>query len=375
MLSVILLGLFSLSCKQDSIFYDISIEPEPRRALIPGSPTDMVVLKNQLFVGARMGNRIYRYSSTNGVPAWGYIVLPEGTLGDLATDGEYLYVLIFRGGDPLSSSVIKRLNLGDWSWDKDVSIDGYSIQTLYGVQGHIFAGGQQNSNRQNFVIMYHNPLGDYLAVSVTRVSLLTGAARLSDGTVYLSTLGNGIYTFIRGATYGPINGTTGASIAGIIETGGLIVGVSSDGGIYSGSSNGFSRVSTGVNYTGAMALWYDPENQSVPSLLLMGIRGRGVSRTHGYRELPLIDGLPAAEIQIRIPGSDSLSSVSNEAKYTASIGVHPVETILQIPDVSRGGPIDYRVFSGNPAWKPPIFAGTSKNGLWAYRDGEWNTEE
>jgi len=377
LLSIVLLGLLFLSCNQDSIFYDISIEPEPRVAIIPGSPTDMVLLKNQLFVGTRMSTTFYRYSSTDGVPGWSYINLPEGTLGDLATDGEYIYALIFREGDPLLESVIRRFNLADWSWDKEISTPDYSIQTLYGVQGYIFAGAQQKTNRQNFAILYHNPLSDYLAEALLQVSILKGAVRHNDGMIYLATMGHGIYTFNRGAAYGPMEGTSGAAIAGIMETGGLIIAVSSDGGIYTGTaSNGFTNVSTGVNFTGAMSLWYDVKNQlSIPALLLLGIRGRGVSRTHGYRELPLQNGIPGAEIQIQVPGAEPLSSITNNAKYTASIGVHPIETILQVPDISRGGPLDYSLFSGNPEWQPPIFAGTTKDGLWAYRDGEWNTEE
>ena len=377
LLSTILLGLIFLSCNQDSIFYDISIEPEPRVAIIPGSATEMVLLQNQLFIGTRMSNRFYRYSSNSaGVPGWSAITLPEGRLADLATDGEYIYALVFRGDDLLSESVIKRFNLADWSWDKEVSNADYSIQSLYGVPGHIFAGGQLKSNHQNFAIMYHNPVSDYLAISLTRVSILKGALMHSDGTIYLATLGNGIYSFSAGLTNGPLNGTAGATITGFMETGGVIVAVSSDGGIYSGSSNGFTKVSTGVNFTGAMSPWYDVKNQSsVPNLILLGIRGSGVSRTHGYRELPLQNGIPAADIQIQIPGIESLSSVNNNAKYTASIGVHPVEVILQVPDVSRGGPLDYRRFTGNPEWEPPIFAGTTKDGLWAYRNGEWNTEE
>jgi hypothetical protein len=336
----------------------------------------MVLLKNQLFIGTRMGTTFYRYSSTDGVPGWSNISLPEGTLGDLATDGEYLYALVFRGGDPLSASVIKRLNLEDWSWDKEITNTNYSIQTIYGIPGHIFAGGQQKSNHQNFVFLYHNPESDTLVYLLDRVQVLSGVVRHPDGTIYLGTMGNGIYSYNLsiGAPYGPLSGTYQASIMGIMEIGGLIVAVSSDGGIFSGSSSGFTKVSTGVSYTGAMSLWYD-RNQSVPSLLLLGIRGRGVSRTHGYRELPLRNGILPTELQIQIPGNESPSSIENNAKYAASIGVHPIETILQVPDVSRGGPLDYSVFSGNPEWQPPIFAGTTKDGLWSYRDGEWNTEE
>jgi hypothetical protein len=78
---------------------------------------------------------------------------------------------------------------------------------------------------------------------------------------------------------------------------------------------------------------------------------------------------------IKSPGDNSPTSVVNKAKYDAGIGTHPVESIFQLPDYSSGGPFNYRDFTDDPDWEPPIFAGTVKNGLWAYRKGEWNAEE
>ena len=100
-LFLLVLVFILFSCGQDSIFYDISNEPEPKDPLIDGSPTNMVVLKNKLYVGTRMSNQIYYYASYEGDPSWRAITLPTGYLGDLATDGEYLHVLIFHNRDPL----------------------------------------------------------------------------------------------------------------------------------------------------------------------------------------------------------------------------------------------------------------------------------
>jgi hypothetical protein len=220
--------------------------------------------------------------------------------------------------------------------------------------------------------MYLDPSTSTFNLAIDQTSLLKGAIQSSSGYIYLITEGSGIFRFSGGAINGPLNGTSKASITGIIEAGGVILAVSSNGNIYTENQGEFTSVSAGVNFTGALNFWYDPNNQYRPALLLMGIRGKGTSLTHGYREMVLENGKPSTII--KIPGEDSPTSVKNGAKYKAGIGVHPVEGILQIPDRSQGGPLDYRAYSGIPDWEPPIFAATSKNGLWAYRNGEWNAE-
>jgi hypothetical protein len=189
----------------------------------------------------------------------------------------------------------------------------------------------------------------------------------------MATQGSGVFMYRNGAIHGPMSGTTKATVTGIIETGGVIIAVSNTGHIYYSSGGTFSQISNNVNYTGGMSVWLDPDNQWKPSLLLMGIRGKGTSRTHGYQEMILENGVPTFALQR--PGNDSPSSVKNRSKYTGSIGIHPVENILQIPSISRGGLLDYNAFVGIPGWEPPIFAATSKDGLWSYRNGEWNAED
>jgi hypothetical protein len=87
--------------------------------------------------------------------------------------------------------------------------------------------------------------------------------------------------------------------------------------------------------------------------------------THGYLEMVLDNGKLTFPPNIKAPGNNSPTSVVNKAKYDAGIGTHPVESIYQLP----------RDFTDDPAWEPPIFAATAKNGLWSYRKGEWNVEE
>ena len=371
---VLLLSFFLLSCDQDSIFYDISNEPEPRDPLIPGSPTNMALVRNRLYVGTRMGGKIFYYTATTGSGGWNTISLPTGSLGELATDGNDLYVLMFPTGEPLDSSAVRRYNLSTNSWDMYYTIAGYSIQSLFGVGGKIFAGGRNNTNYQNFGIFYLEPESNSLAAIKYQTSLLVGVAENAEGKIYFATAGSGIYTFNEETLdTSPVSSTTDANLAGITSVGGSIVAVSGDGAVYIDNGVSFSYVTIGVNFTGGMSIWLDRRNLWRPTLLLMGTRGRGTSRTHGYREMVLNNGRPTFDI--RAPGDETPTSVTNKAKYEASIGTHPVISILQLPDAASGGPLNYNNYTMNQDWEPPIFASTAKNGLWSYRNGEWNTEE
>jgi hypothetical protein len=369
------LTLILASCSQDSIFYDISNEPEPKDPLVDGSPTNIVVLKNRVFTGTRMSSKIYCYASFNGTLSWKTIDLPEGHLGQLATDGTYLYVLIFHNRDPLKSSMVRKYDYDTNTWDDmSYTVNDYSIQTIFGAGNKIFAGGQNQNNRQNFAIMFLEQKSNLFTVIKNRTSLLKGAAQNNSGTVYLATAGNGLFTFNESSLDTTlVSGTSRSNLNGVINVGGYIVAVSADGNIYTDVSGRFRPTKTGLNFTGAMSVWLDRKNQWRPSLLLLGIRGEGTSLTHGYKEMVLENGKPT--FNIKSPGDDTPTSVTNKAKYAASIGTHPVESIMQIPDANSGGPLSYSNFTGDPNWEPPIFASTAKNGLWSYRKGEWNAEE
>jgi len=375
LIPVIFLSFIITSCGQHSIFYDISHEPEPRSPLISGSPTNMVLVDNALFVGSRMGNRIFRYSGPGGRPVWNTIPAPGGSIGDIATDGTNLYALVFPGGNPLTSSVIKRFNIAQNVWDTEYTVSLFSIQTIFGVDGKIFAGAMFRQDHLNYAIFSLDPSSPTLTLMMNNTSLLTGAAGSSGG-VFLSTAGGGIFRYSGGSLETrPVSGSERANIAGIIDTGESVVAVSSDGTVYFLTAQGFfSSFSTRLTFTGALSTWGDRNNQWRPTLLLAGIRGRGTSIVNGYREIVLDrSGIPSQII--RVPGDESPSSVRNRARYSASIGQHPVETILQLPDVSRGGPVNYGIFTADPDWEPPIFASTSRSGLWSLRNGVWNAEE
>jgi hypothetical protein len=88
------------------------------------------------------------------------------------------------------------------------------------------------------------------------------------------------------------------------------------------------------------------------------------------------DGTPTSAIRSPGDGNAPFTSVKNENKYRASIGIRPVVSILQVPNVDEGGPLNYSNFvTRDPAWEPPIFASTARSGLWSYRSGQWNAED
>jgi hypothetical protein len=313
-----------------------------------------------------MGKNVYCY----GRDTWNLISQPGGVIGELASDGYSLYALVFPDGNPLRSSVIKRYNRASNSWDEGISAYNYSIQSIYGVGGKIFAGGQHNLDYQYYVILYLD--STFFTAIKYRVSLLTGAVQSASGDIYLATAGSGIYRF-HGNTIDndPVANTVNANIAGIIETGGTIIAVNSNGTIYTLNTPGsFNSFSIGVDFTGAMGIWKEYDRGSwKPSLLLLGIRGRGTSLSHGYRELVLEKNSGRPTYTINNPGDASPTSVKSKPKYAASIGIHPVEAILQVPEQVMG------YYQNNPEWEPIIFASTSRSGLWSYRDGQWNAEE
>ena len=365
-------GIILLSCAQDSIFYDISFEPEPKQPLIPGGPTNIAVLRNQVFVGSRMSDRVFAYGYGSGNLDWSRLPSLNASLGELATDGQNLYALVFPGGDPLRSSVIRRFNFDNLTWESGISLEGFSIQTLYGAGGSIFAGLQSNSNRQRYAIAQYNTSSNSLNIIQDDTSLLSGAST-GLGSIYLVTAGNGLFIFTGSNAIGPMHGTSSVSFSGVAGVGDNVVAVTSDGRVYTYSGGAFTSVSVGVHFTGALNVWLDPNNGFRPALLLMGIRARGSSMNQGYREMVLVNGNPTFEI--KAPGEGFPTSVTSRSVYSAGVGRHPVEYILQVPDISDGGPLDYRIFTSEPGWEPPIFASTSRNGLWSYRSGEWNAED
>jgi hypothetical protein len=427
LIALLLCGFMILSCSQDSVFYYISREEAPTNPRINGSPTNIIVIDDTVFVGSRMGKKIHYYRGD----VW-YEKNTEGSLIELAAAGEYLYAL-FNEGNSFSpnSTVIKRIaknEIGSGSWQnivKDPHAGNYTIESLYGTNPYgtgndIFAGGVAGNSYVILHIKHNSPAAAELKVikelvmddsgpyvsGIGQNALLNGAAIDGSGNVFLAT-GAGIYKIdvdkmsssdsIADALAGakPVEGTfkvvtdtniiVGDNMVGILavkdnSNSFTITAVSRkpDGygsiHIYDSEQGKFIDHETNERLSGAMCVWkqFDSvDNAWKPTLLLLGVSD--FKTEHGYRELVLVDGKPTVSSIIKKPDNDTLPrSIKDKTKYAANIGKYSIRAILQLPE-------SVKAYEDNTEWEPTIFASTYTKGLWSYksRGGEWgwNAEE
>jgi hypothetical protein len=361
LLFITLPGLIILSCDQDSLFYSISIEPPLKFPYVEGTPTKMAHIGATLYVASVNKGKIYHFSPSG----WGSMPSPGGhPVMDLAVANGILYVLVMTDQKNLGSMALYKSNGTLISGGS-----GYSIQTIYGTDTQLFVGGMRMSGTgiaNEAAIFYHNPTGSNTLEPIqSGVSLLVGAASNSNGT-FLATASHGIFKTDTSNPPGlnPVSDTSGTILKGIISTGASIVAVSADGSIYE-STNGttFDQYSSqGVNFTGGMCVW---NSGSTPSLLLLGIQHSASNAVIGYREIELDSSGNLLTKYVEMPGVRTPSTLSTggdpQAKFKAALGKYPVLALYHVP-------------SGIDSSKP-VFASTSRRGLWSLRDGEWNAEE
>jgi hypothetical protein len=226
---------------------------------------------------------------------------------------------------------------------------GYGmIQGIYSNGAKLYAGGSNNSDAYAILELNGN---DQLVTKYSIGSPLTGVA----GDYYV-TARNGIHKiddnkFVAGNAY---------SLAGIIKIDNKTIAVSSGGTIFDiDITNDTATVhETSYNFTGGLAE-YTPVNSNGRKLLLIGIKGNVYSL--GYRET-WIDGDGA--FSLRSPGGstqDSTIPIADQDKYSATLAKCAVNSLIQANEKSNGWPL--------------VFASTQKDGIWSYRNGEWNAEE
>jgi hypothetical protein len=355
----LLSGFLFFSCNQDAIFFDISVETEPKDPRIEGSPTNIVVSKvggaeSAVYAASIGSSKIHRYKNGN----WTTFSAPGGAIGQLAaTDNNtnsYLYAIS-------RNNTVYRIN-SNGNADVNASPGG-TLQSVYGAGSKVFVGRGSVDNYS--VVCYDDSTfpssspGDLSSVS----GLLTGAAW--DGANYYIATTSGIYKINSSNTVE--SESVPGHFMGIICVTDYIIAITHDGTLhyFTHASSWLpsvvsERSLSGGPYTGAMSPW-SPDGTGTKELLLLGVIGS--SMTRGYREVTLtIRGAPSGSVAT--PGSTSTSSVGNKARYEAAIGKHAVYSILQVPNTVE-------ILSG----KPVIFASTYKNGLWSLRGDEWNAEE
>ncbi|QQO07539.1 hypothetical protein [Breznakiella homolactica] len=347
------------ACGQNPIFYEISNEVEPKEPLIKGAPSQIVEFQSKLYVGRK---NLYVYEDIgNGKPEWTKMdVKPEGEVHDIATTGSHLYALTMDGSDYRSTKLWKSADAQ--TWVALANTTEYSVlQGAYAAGGVLFIGARNTGNNDH-AILYDN--GTSLVPIKTGLGSngrLTGAA-IEGPNLYISILDAGIFSATSAAGLAAAQAIDGSDISqlitGIINVQGTILAVTNDEKIYAGTTAGFSqKISKGdMKFTGALALW----EKNGTHLLLLGIDYQSGSYTYGYREMLLTSTGELSDYTLREPGEDA-STVTNRSRYRSTLGRHVVRSLMQTP------------FAIDP--EQTLFASTQKDGLWSYRDEEWNAEE
>ena len=370
--------IFILSCDQAPLFYNISVQVEPRDPIVGGTPTRMVVIDDTLFVGSVNSSRIHFFSKGS----WNSVRTPGNhSLVALGATSTHLGVLV-RTGSSLNSTVLYIYDLTSFNGSSmgvpaQIGIpSGYSAQSIFGAGTTFYIGVMHTNSNIEFYSVYSilqsagngTSLTTMVREGVTTqvgdrqrsdIGMLSGAAVVS-GATYLSAGG---HVFPSTGPAASINGIPDTiTVTGLISTGTTLIAVARDGNngrMYTRTGAGdFEHHLNGPVFTGGLGIKL-AANGSTPEALLIGVRGSGMN-DHGYREL-LINTGGTLESSLRNPST-------TDAVHRGSIGVRPVLDIMQIPHGVLGQ--QAADWTGNI-----LFAGTSLNGLMSNRRGDWNAED
>jgi len=351
------------SCSQSPLFFDISKEVAPKDPIIPGSPSKMVLftVTNRLYIA---NGNIWSYDGAS----WTRAAQPSGTVRDLAaTTGigtTFLYALTVDGTSSTTTHLWKTTD--GTTWAEVTKYSGYDfIDSIYGSKDTLFVGAHPTGSTATYGI-FSDTSGNLTSVKTGLGSggALVGAVYYNtDSNYYVATASLGIFC---GTTVGAlttataISGTTPSnySLNGLIALTGQIVAVgrhNSNGGyLIAGDSTNFAPYISGNSYKfdGALALATYGANQ----LLLLG--GSSGIYSNGYMEIVLSSGTVGSAPSLQSPGNGSPTTVTDNAKYAASLGKKLVNQLFQSPLIDG-----------------TLFASTNLYGLWAYRNNEWNAQD
>ena len=354
-------SLISISCAQSPVFFEISKETEPKVPTIKGSPSKLVQWNNAMYTA---NGSLWKFDGT----AW---TIPAGAPSDVrdiaATtngSGGALYALSISSSSGLATTLRKTTDGINWV-EVVKGVSGYAnCSTIYGAGSALFVGAG-NSGNDDWAILYddNNTLKS-VKTNMGADKILRGAA-LAGSTYYLAVSGIGIYHGASAASaVNLVSGTADAKyqLNGLIAVGGKFTAVGKGGHLLIGDSAGTTEhdYSTDYKFTGALAAYSAP-GATVPDLLLAGIEKGSTGLIFGYREIALTSGaLPSAKPDLREPGTATPSTLRDTPKYAASMGKQPVQHLFQFQPPAAAARI--------------LFGSTVTNGLWSYRNDEWNAE-
>lgn len=348
--------VFILGACNDPIFFLVHEEIPILKPFIDGSPTNFVILGDDMYVAS--GKKIFIYrKNTNKWAEWGKL---EGRVVGLAATNSSLYALYLKNDS--ADGRIRNCSSGS-------DLNFLNVQSIHASDDVLFACVR---NDDTYTISYINNSSTGTFQNIAH-SELHGVA--SNSTYYYLCVSEGIYCVEKSLSttslqvLGNDNGFTG-----IIELkNDFVAAITDDGKLYE-IKNLEIRKAAEFNddrySTGALALWYRYNTDTMPSLLLVGRKeiyySTSSSYTNGYVEITLntttgsISGSGFSE-----PGKGTPTSIDNYDPYLSSLGKKPVNHIIQTPAT-----IDSNM---------TLFASTQQDGVWSYKDrgsGElWNAEQ
>ncbi|MDR1374472.1 MAG: hypothetical protein LBJ24_05815 [Treponema sp.] len=378
----LLLFLF-LSCNQDAIFFHVSQEVEPKDPRIEGTPSKMVRFGSAAPVPLYVANgHLHRYTEggtslpnpARGI--WDYPTeQPPGGAVDLAATAGFLYART-GNGDPSSFGLYRSTDGDTWPGGAPASPTdggrillpgGYAPQTIYSANNILFIGAAIGSG--NYAIFYLDTSDNLVQINTFTSGNASGGilrgARHNSGTYYLATSTRGIFSLSALPSVGnnptpndttnliPNSNTKGEFWSLIEVTPSKFFAIGP--GIWDVTVTDFSNTAPSPflmsgSFKGS-AFW--PKPASSPSdLLLLGTHGSG------YRE-------------VSIDASGNLVSIStprwsiphgSTSEYNAMLDDETINYLCVLSEISANA-------------DPVIFASTQREGLWSYRNGEWNYED
>lgn len=354
--------VFLFNSCNDPIFFIIHKETPILKPLIPGSPTNFVIFKNDMYVAS--GKKIYIYRKDS--KQWSEWIEMNDFVMSLAATDTSLYALYLNN------------NTGRIKQFVDNSVlDVNSVDSLYSLDNCLFINNRVNNTEYSISFRKEGNSTFKQIPGTTSNFVLKGVA--SDATYYYFCVFDNIYYIPKAdIETGTVTNMTKidniSKFTGIINLNGTHVAVINDNGILYEINNATIRqaakFSDSFYTTGMLAVWYRNSSDTKPSLLLIGRQEKVFTTqtvyTNGYVEMALDSTGKISGTSFGEPGKNQLSSISNNDSYVSSMGKQPINHMMQAPH-----DIDSRM---------TLFASTQQNGVWSYKDrgdgdGElWNAE-
>lgn len=353
--------IFSFVSCNDPIFNTVFGETPILKPYIDGSPTNFVEYNGKLYVAS--GKQIYSYNG-NSWSKWKKLGDRIGALAATTGASASLYAFYLYNDN--------EGKIRNCTADAEVSLSG-NVQSIHASGDTLFAS-VRSDNKYSF--HFKEGSAAFKTISdTTSDSELNGVA--SDNTYYyLCTYSSGIFyvdkSQINTASNLPVI-EKDARFTGIIElkTNDRVAAITQKGVLYeifNASADKKAEFSDDRYSTGALAVWYRYNDDTSPSLLLIGrseyYYSTNTGYTNGYVEITL-DNTGISGSGFNDPGKGTPSSIDNYDPYVSSLGKKPVIHLIQAPAA-----IDSTM---------TIFASTQQSGVWSYRsrDGvtQWNAEQ